>query len=102
MIRRPPRSTFFPYPPSSRSADDDPGATALPAIGEDCRHGGFDLLDHGDTPGLRVQDQLTGALGVEPCWGNQEQKRESRGTQDRKSTRLNSSHQIISYAVFCL
>src|SRR6266511_5663308 len=59
MIRRPPRSTLFPYTTLFRSADQE-------------RHG---LLHHG------VQD---------------------RPDRDRKSTRLNSSHVKISYAVFCL
>src|SRR3990170_2598426 len=62
MIRRPPRSTLFPYTTLFRSHD------ALV-----CRH-----------------RQDGGRHGGEPA------------AEDRKSTRLNSSHQIISYAVFCL
>src|SRR2546422_4884224 len=67
MIRRPPRSTLFPY-------------TTLFRSGEPCQ------LEHGrdevhETDGL--------AHGKARC-------------QDRKSTRLNSSHGYISYAVFCL
>src|SRR5258708_26294257 len=70
MIRRPPRSTLFPYTTLFRS----------PA-----RQLAVDLLLEGlGVAGLGVQ-----ALGLELG-------------QDRKSTRLNSSHQIISYAVFCL
>src|SRR5947208_10294305 len=65
MIRRPPRSTLFPYTTLFRSAHPDAQRPPLAVGGE----------DEGLPPPL---------LG------------------DRKSTRLNSSHQIISYAVFCL
>src|SRR5258708_20566217 len=68
MIRRPPRSTLFPYTTLFRSCDG-----ASPVAGEIHR------------------------LPTQPS--HQRQTTESR---DRKSTRLNSSHQIISYAVFCL
>src|SRR5205807_5543377 len=63
MIRRPPRSTLFPYTTLFRSG----------------RKGS---QDHA------VEDQ--------------QQNRRHGGEQDRKSTRLNSSHLVISYAVFCL
>src|SRR3712207_7245229 len=86
MIRRPPRSTLFPYTTLFRSGDDlgaPAGASAQP--GAHVRVG----LD---------QHQL-GHLGrvvpeVEP--------RAGADLEDRKSTRLNSSHANISYAVFCL
>src|SRR2546426_3316325 len=65
MIRRPPRSTLFPYTTLFRS-----------------RHGGR----------ARQHRQLDGRLLLRLGWG----------AQDRKSTRLNSSHLVISYAVFCL
>src|SRR5258708_19506914 len=71
MIRRPPRSTLFPYTTLFRSH----GST------------GPRTTDHGTT-GPRDHAILRGP--VVP-W-----------SRDRKSTRLNSSHQIISYAVFCL
>src|SRR5258708_21661472 len=71
MIRRPPRSTLFPYTTLFRSVfRDRPGARPRRLV-----------PDHRERP--------------PPC-GSQ------RGGGDRKSTRLNSSHQIISYAVFCL
>src|SRR5687768_18153273 len=70
MIRRPPRSTLFPYTTLFRSAQ--PGVD---------RHG--DPLP----PGVLAR------LGT---------ARLRQGGQDRKSTRLNSSHGYISYAVFCL
>src|SRR2546430_6114006 len=86
MIRRPPRSTLFPYTTLFRS--------------------------------LARTSQWTGALGLaakrwwplrkRPCLDcdhskpRNANKDKSRGTLDRKSTRLNSSHSQISYAVFCL
>src|SRR5260221_9941910 len=76
MIRRPPRSTLFPYTTLFRSAGDDDG----PAAGLGRRLGGTGLRD--DAPG--------------------EADAQTRPAQDRKSTRLNSSHTVISYAVFCL
>src|SRR2546422_3549492 len=70
MIRRPPRSTLFPYTTLFRSLDDHAiapfaGELAVPLID----------ADDAESAGL---------------------------VQDRKSTRLNSSHGYISYAVFCL
>src|SRR5436189_4804830 len=71
MIRRPPRSTLFPYTTLFRSA-----------LAQDAR------AQHRLAPGLRA--------GIEA-------DRRARGDlRDRKSTRLNSSHRCISYAVFCL
>src|SRR3712207_9023330 len=91
MIRRPPRSTLFPYTTLFRSvvrADHDEGDVGL------LQQGLVDLLV--ELPGLRAGDgqrhQPDRALG---------QLGERRG-EDRKSTRLNSSHANISYAVFCL
>src|SRR5437588_5098760 len=68
MIRRPPRSTLFPYTTLFRSID------------------AF-LRDRARQHGRGVQ------VG---------ENRRRRGVGDRKSTRLNSSHTVISYAVFCL
>src|SRR5258708_14999201 len=87
MIRRPPRSTLFPYTTLFRSQLCD--AFDVP------------ILFLCDCPGIMVGPEaektalvrhasrmfVTGARSM---------------AQDRKSTRLNSSHQIISYAVFCL
>src|SRR5256885_12295641 len=70
MIRRPPRSTLFPYTTLFRSV------VELPALGGDGGHGGSSC----DRPGLHARSLR----------------------RDRKSTRLNSSHLVISYAVFCL
>src|SRR5258708_32091900 len=74
MIRRPPRSTLFPYTTLFRSPC-DPGGP--------CGPGG---------PWTVVSGGKVAGLSVIPL----------HGVEDRKSTRLNSSHQIISYAVFCL
>src|SRR5438034_8237779 len=77
MIRRPPRSTLFPYTTLFRSRL----RGAPPRRG---RHVRLVRLDRG--PAALARD---GRDGV-------------RGQLDRKSTRLNSSHTVISYAVFCL
>src|SRR5258708_11458398 len=75
MIRRPPRSTLFPY------------TTLFRSVGLCGRVGRSGQLAFGEAPAF-VPAIVAAAL--------------LRGVADRKSTRLNSSHQIISYAVFCL
>src|SRR3712207_6964776 len=86
IIRRPPKSTLFPYPTPSRSAD--PGRRpqgprrAVPPARLPL------LAAAGAAPGALRQQDGPGRLGP--------------GGLDRKSTRLNSSHANISYAVFCL
>src|SRR2546422_3189902 len=77
MIRRPPRSTLFPYTTLFRSR---PSAPFSPAR---LRHD--QLRRPFDRQPLRIHDQIVVAEVL-----------------DRKSTRLNSSHGYISYAVFCL
>src|SRR3712207_8367056 len=85
MIRRPPRSTLFPYTTLFRSRRRVRAARA-PVLG---RQG----LDRDAAPGPE------GVLaGADPVPGHARRHR----PQDRKSTRLNSSHANISYAVFCL
>src|SRR2546426_3827348 len=69
MIRRPPRSTLFPYTTLFRSRPD----------------GGVRVL---------VAARRSGSSG--------KARRAAQNASDRKSTRLNSSHLVISYAVFCL
>src|SRR3712207_8008154 len=89
MIRRPPRSTLFPTRRSSDLAPRD----ALLAIdeGERPRHGACKLLL--DQRKVRAgEDDRVDALAA----------RLRQHRLDRKSTRLNSSHANISYAVFCL
>src|SRR3712207_7413152 len=90
MIRRPPRSTLFPYTTLFRSV----GAGA----------GGRTRLRAGAAP---ARGELVGAgtgraRGVARGRGGLPRRGRGDRRQDRKSTRLNSSHANISYAVFCL
>src|SRR2546428_8125932 len=92
MIRRPPRSTLFPYTTLFRSvvaheAGHGPGREA--GVEEEDRVGGAD-----EPAGDGDLDPLTRELAEEEPGALE--------AQDRKSTRLNSSHDQISYAVFCL
>src|SRR3712207_7724177 len=92
MIRRPPRSTLFPYTTLFRSL--------LDLVGErldEVRAG--ERVDRVGHAGL-VREDLLGAQG-DPR-GVLGRQRERLVEADRKSTRLNSSHANISYAVFCL
>src|SRR3712207_8862090 len=91
MIRRPPRSTLFPYTTLFRSIDD---YSALSA--------GHLPTDHAAHRGsvMAVPIWWRGDLiGVNVAFAG---RRRRFTTADRKSTRLNSSHANISYAVFCL
>src|SRR3712207_6954290 len=91
MIRRPPRSTLFPYTTLFRSArllrrpGDDLGQPARELAHE--AHGALLPRPHASAPAARAVDG---------------ERRAGRRGGDRKSTRLNSSHANISYAVFCL
>src|SRR5262245_63571444 len=89
MIRRPPRSTLFPYTTLFRSVP-----PVLPAHRLEARRVG----------GLRRRAQALAALAAEAADRRDRADREvlPRSEGDRKSTRLNSSHLGISYAVFCL
>src|SRR3712207_8910297 len=82
MIRRPPRSTLFPYTTLFRS--------------DDLALGGDRQLLGGE---VEVEEQL---VAVGQRRGAADERAASGDVQDRKSTRLNSSHANISYAVFCL
>src|SRR5207249_9725538 len=84
MPRRPPRPTLFPYTTLFRSLPD--------AVGDDERGGGFADLAFDFVRRVFLARAVRGEL------------RELVGAvrRDRKSTRLNSSHVSISYAVFCL
>src|SRR2546429_7175163 len=90
MIRRPPRSTLFPYTTLFRSQQAQVGGELRRRCG-DARERGEDL------------SVLLPAIGLA---GDREHARKSHLGRhpgiDRKSTRLNSSHGYISYAVFCL
>src|SRR3712207_8927061 len=100
MIRRPPRSTLFPYTTLFRS-----GVTGVTRIADDVyrvrtgsaespREVEFAIVSRVPMRAIewRAADGTwSGAIELEPF-----------GPEDRKSTRLNSSHANISYAVFCL
>src|SRR3712207_8281107 len=86
MTRRPPSSPPFPYPPLSRS---------LRLRGRADRHGAR-LGAAVDEPVLRARPVVRREERREPAIAGRLRGR------DRKSTRLNSSHANISYAVFCL
>src|SRR5438034_8649320 len=82
MIRRPPRSTLFPYTTLFRSRVGD-------------RREVLRVVARGGVQARRGDAERRARLldrGLDPC----------RTDRDRKSTRLNSSHTVISYAVFCL
>src|SRR3712207_8138301 len=87
MIRRPPRSTLFPYTTLFRSLDLIGRLSYVKAELDAPGPGNFDDDGYGLEAGLR------GLVG---------ERFELGGSIDRKSTRLNSSHANISYAVFCL
>src|SRR3712207_7376871 len=81
MIRRPPRSTLFPYTTLFRSGGEDCDEDDAAEGDPDCYYDEEYIEPNTDFEGWAI-------LGV--------------GLLDRKSTRLNSSHANISYAVFCL
>src|SRR5438034_4967018 len=85
MLPRPPRSTLFPYTTLFRSLD------VGQRLGQDARllRGLRAVVERGVHPGGILQNKRAGVLPAP-------------GAVDRKSTRLNSSHTVISYAVFCL
>src|SRR3712207_8168779 len=99
MIRRPPRSTLFPYTTLFRSVHaEQPDRAHLPADPRppvrDRLHRA--VLHGGARAPLREQERRP--LRSDPAVTLAERE----GAVDRKSTRLNSSHANISYAVFCL
>src|SRR5256885_5222513 len=95
MIRRPPRSTLFPYTTLFRSIDEERVVCRPRVLG--------DGPTGRDGEPVRGPDheRLEGVLGVERR-GHAVLPAARRFSTDRKSTRLNSSHLVISYAVFCL
>src|SRR3712207_7997855 len=93
MIRRPPRSTLFPSPTLSRSRDTGSGNRDVRAP------------DTGAAAGNDTWDSYAKgffATYCAACHNDDNNGVASRDYRDRKSTRLNSSHANISYAVFCL
>src|SRR3712207_7872935 len=85
MMRRPPRSTLFPYTTLFRSLE-APVCVPVRALGH-CLH-------PGDVAHAECLAQCCDSVRIGQNW--------DAGHGDRKSTRLNSSHANISYAVFCL
>src|SRR3712207_7437152 len=93
MIRRPPRSTLFPYTTLFRSA-----GVVEHHVEDDLQAGGVEGPDHvAEFVHLPV---VRAGLGVRRLRGGEGDTVVP--PEDRKSTRLNSSHANISYAVFCL
>src|SRR3712207_7981879 len=96
MIRRPPRSTLFPYTTLFRSLPEARGNGVRVSLLTVCRNGRAILM-----PAIR----LAGAVTVTRKHLEHNVRTDGIGLLpaiDRKSTRLNSSHANISYAVFCL
>src|SRR3712207_7531028 len=87
MIRRPPRSTLFPYTTLFRSTLRDHMAALMLATA---------------TAGAVLLVVLVAVNNVDRGSDSESASSGSSGSIDRKSTRLNSSHANISYAVFCL
>src|SRR5688572_31160280 len=88
MLRRPPRSTLFPYTTLFRSIAVFPGSF------DPFTNGHYEIVKRG----LNIFDQVIIAIGE----NSSKQSCFELEQRDRKSTRLNSSHSQISYAVFCL
>src|SRR2546430_8854234 len=86
MIRRPPRSTLFPYTTLFRSRQQSPLCAVMSMTAELLGAGMRDTLLWAPPARRRLHWTTSGASAM----------------ADRKSTRLNSSHSQISYAVFCL
>src|SRR5258708_13713955 len=96
MIRRPPRSTLFPYTTLFRSEPERTDHPRMVAV-HDRAFGvrALDVVDYQRNEGQQAERKEEGKSVREV--------QQARGLfADRKSTRLNSSHQIISYAVFSL
>src|SRR3712207_8832739 len=90
MIRRPPRSTLFPYTTLFRSNNRMGYSTRVAA------------LQRGSIRLEKWTEEIFGSIGAYNRFEQYRSQESLRYVQDRKSTRLNSSHANISYAVFCL
>src|SRR5258708_17958911 len=93
MIRRPPRSTLFPYTTLFRSCDLGLSSKGFGNSANFLKNEGKMLRRGGQRCFVTDVEQIMLIMPVSA---------RHVGSGDRKSTRLNSSHQIISYAVFCL
>src|SRR5256885_3856115 len=87
MIRRPPRSTLFPYTTLFRSLEVEVETALCEELGQH---------------GIGVRRATVSGLSVGGTARRDLRQLRRRSARDRKSTRLNSSHLVISYAVFCL
>src|SRR5207249_8153488 len=87
LIRRPPRSTLFPYTTLFRSLTELAGAQNCNSL----------VLKHAVSFPVKRNHSIVRLRNVDRTYWQ-----ERSGKRDRKSTRLNSSHVSISYAVFCL
>src|SRR3712207_6854017 len=93
MIRRPPRSTLFPYTTLFRSLDREAGDEQADRVADRAQHGDGQHVAPTHLVGQRAEAQPD--RQPRPA-------EDAHHLADRKSTRLNSSHANISYAVFCL
>src|SRR3712207_8126287 len=100
MIRPPPNFPPFPYPPLSRPADhrDGRGAGTIVLRAEEAAEPGVDA-EHAEV--VAGRGQAGGQFRV-AVYDRRDLRQRRAREEDRKSTRLNSSHANISYAVFCL
>src|SRR5258707_11372694 len=92
MIRRPPRSTLFPYTTLFRSRLENCSSVNGESCPVECK-------------GFETSSSFSTDLRIRPGWSPRELHsvpHRVANKRDRKSTRLNSSHANISYAVFCL
>src|SRR3712207_7564806 len=95
MIRRPPRSTLFPYTTLFRS---ESLVAAINESIEESLYGALRALEEG----RMLLEHMAAHHGGTDSSAVEHEDRMLREIEDRKSTRLNSSHANISYAVFCL
>src|SRR5256885_9920670 len=93
MIRRPPRSTLFPYTTLFRSPKEFNPSSMESQMGQPMSPDGILKVLRKFIPGTVCKPQFNAHLG---------RMLMAYYIPDRKSTRLNSSHLVISYAVFCL
>src|SRR5689334_23578323 len=95
MVRRPPWSTLFPYTTLFRSVADVAGAN-IAAMESDVTADEFNVGSGSEASAREIAEKIIETVGADVSVQYQPEVR------DRKSTRLNSSHSSISYAVFCL
>src|SRR2546430_6631781 len=100
MIRRPPRSTLFPYTTLFRSALQPLRADRVLLDQRDLVAAVEKVTGQEVADLAAADDDRVHRLSPRSCCGRSRRPRSS--SADRKSTRLNSSHSQISYAVFCL